>query len=186
MIASSTSAPMAIVSPPMVIVFKVTPNARSARTAATSENGMAAREMNVARTFIRNTSRMIATSTPPSRRAAVTFSIATEMKSACRKMCRSTFRPFGNVGSSSSSAASSRRVSSSVLASGCFITARMTAGWPLALPSPRLSRGPIFTSASWPTVSGWPSRTATTVLATSSVSRARPTARSRYSCPPST
>ena len=41
MIASSTSAPMAIAMPPSVIVLMFAPNARSARTAAASDSGIA-------------------------------------------------------------------------------------------------------------------------------------------------
>ncbi len=81
MMASSTSAPMAMVSPPIVIVLSVTPNALSASTAATSDTGMAVSEMTVARRFIRKTSRMTATRMAPSRSATDTLRTATEMKS---------------------------------------------------------------------------------------------------------
>ena len=49
MIASSTSAPIAIVKPPSVIVLSVPPNSEITTTPATSESGMATAEMKVVR-----------------------------------------------------------------------------------------------------------------------------------------
>ena len=53
MIASSTSAPMAIAMPPSVIVLIVAPNARSTRIAAASDSGIAVSVMAAARRFAR-------------------------------------------------------------------------------------------------------------------------------------
>ena len=69
MIASSTSAPMAIAMPPSVIVLMPTPNARSASTAAASDSGIAVSVMAPARRFARNSSTITMTRMPPSRSA---------------------------------------------------------------------------------------------------------------------
>ena len=128
MIASSTSAPMAIVKPPSVIVFSVPPNSDMVRTPTTSERGMATAEMSVVRRLPRKRNRMISTRIAPSRRATETLWMATSMKSACRKFSFSMTTPAGSVFSTWARTPSSVRVSSSVLASGCFWTLRMTAG----------------------------------------------------------
>ena len=54
MIASSTSAPMAIAMPPSVIVLMVAPNARSTSTAAASDSGIAVSVIAAARRLARN------------------------------------------------------------------------------------------------------------------------------------
>ena len=120
MIASSTSAPIAIAIPPSVIVLMVPPSARSVITASASERGMASTEIAVVRAFHRKRKRMATTSRAPSRSAVTTLSTASEMKSACRKMPRSNETPPGSEGSIRSSSVSILRVSSSVLAPGCF------------------------------------------------------------------
>ena len=57
MIASSTSAPMAIASPPSVMLLMDRPASRRPRTAATSDSGMAMSVMPAARMLARNTHR---------------------------------------------------------------------------------------------------------------------------------
>ena len=56
MIASSTSAPMAMAMPPSVIVLIVAPNARSTSTAAASDSGIAVSVIAAARRLARNSS----------------------------------------------------------------------------------------------------------------------------------
>gem|GEM_PF-6409079 len=128
MIASSTRAPIAMAIPPSVMVFTVPPRARIVMTASASDRGMATTEISVVRTFHRKSSRMAITKNAPSRSAMMTFSTASEMKSAWRKMSRSKVIPSGSSASIRSSSASTRSVSSSVLAPACFWTDRMTAG----------------------------------------------------------
>ena len=82
--------------PPSVIVLMPAPNARSARTAAASDSGMAVKVIALALEFARNRKTMMTTRTPPSRRARNTFATATSMKSACRKMRRSIDIPAGS------------------------------------------------------------------------------------------
>ena len=82
MIASSTSAPIAMAMPPSVIVLMVAPKARSTRMAAASDSGIAVSVMAAARTLARNSRTTTMTRNPPSRRAFRTLSTATSMKSA--------------------------------------------------------------------------------------------------------
>ncbi len=73
---------MAIAMPPSVIVLMLAPKARSARTAAASESGIAVSVMALALRFERNSSTITTTRMPPSRSAFTTLSTATSMKSA--------------------------------------------------------------------------------------------------------
>ena len=73
MMASSTSAPIAIVNPPRVIVLTVAPKAEIASTPATSDSGIASAEITVARMLPRKKNRMMITSTAPSRMATETL-----------------------------------------------------------------------------------------------------------------
>jgi len=82
MMASSTSAPMAIARPPSVMVLMPMPNARIVNTAAASDNGIAVSVIAAARALARNSRTTRMTRIPPSRRARTTLSIATSMKSA--------------------------------------------------------------------------------------------------------
>ena len=136
MIASSTRAPIAIAMPPSVMVFTVPPRTRIAMIANASERGIATTEISVVRTFHRNSSRMAITKKAPSRKAWITFSTASEIKSACRKIFRSSVIPSGSSPAISSSSASILRVSSSVLAPACFWIDRMTPGSPFTDPVP--------------------------------------------------
>ena len=119
---------MAMVKPPRVMVLRVAPKSDRMRTPDTRERGMATAEMSVARTLPRNRKRTTSTRMAPSRSARVTLRMATSMKSAWRKFSFSITTPGGSARATPSSAASMRRVSSSVLAPGCFWTERMTAG----------------------------------------------------------
>ncbi len=82
MIASSTSAPMAMVKPPSVIVSSVAPNSDRTAMPATSDSGMASAETSVPRRLPRNRNSTISTSNAPSRSASETLRTATSMKSA--------------------------------------------------------------------------------------------------------
>ena len=66
MMASSTSSPMAIASPPRLMLLIVRPKRSIAMTAATSDSGNASSVMTAARTFIRNTTTTRMTRTAPS------------------------------------------------------------------------------------------------------------------------
>jgi hypothetical protein len=97
-IASSTSAPIAIAIPPSVIVFTVIPSSCMAKIATTSDSGMATSEIAVARRFHRKRKRTMTTSTAPSRSAVTTFPMATEMKSDCPEELRVDCHPLGQHG----------------------------------------------------------------------------------------
>ena len=117
-----------MVRPPSVIVLMVMPSSEMTVTPATSESGIARAEMRVVRTLPRKRARTKTTKNAPSRSARVTLSIATSMKSACRKFSFSSTTPSGSEASSRSMTLSIFRVSSRVLALGCFCTDRMIAG----------------------------------------------------------
>ena len=119
---------MAMVKPPRVMVLRVPPKAEMTRTPATSERGMARAEIKVARRLPRKRKSTISTRKAPSRSAIDTLRTATEMKSACRKFWVSIFTPAGNAFARSASTRSVSRVSSRVLAPGCFWTLKTTAG----------------------------------------------------------
>ncbi len=82
MMASSTSAPRAIASPPRVMVLMVAPSALSTRMALMMDSGRASRVMAVERSDSRKAKTMMTTSTAPSRKAASRLSMALLMKSA--------------------------------------------------------------------------------------------------------
>ena len=161
MMASSTSTPTAIASPPSVIVLTAMPKAAIAMIATASESGIATTEIAVVCHRPRNASRTITTSTAPSRKANVTFRTATLMKSACRNRSVSMVMPGGRVRFRSVKAASIRPVSSKVLAPGCFCTAITTPGSALIDPVPIFGAAPIRTVATCPISTGDPPRTAT-------------------------
>ena len=95
-------------------------------------------------------------------------------------------RPAGSAAPRRSSASSICAVSSSVLAPGCFCTERITAGRSGTRPCRAAARRPRPRSPRRRRGSAAPSRARTTAAATSSGWRARPSPRTRYSCPPST
>ncbi len=131
MMASSTSAPSAMAMPPRVMVLMVPPVAFMARMATTSDRGMAIRVINVERTLTRKTNTIAMTRMAPSRSASSRLSMETEMKSAWRNSPVSICMPSGSEAWISASTASRRRVSSSVLAVGCFWMPTITASFPL-------------------------------------------------------
>ena len=94
------------------------------------EIGIAASEIAVARTFIRNTNSTIATTTAASTSTRCTLPIEVSMKVACRNWMLVADTPGGSVFWISASAASIRRVSETVSAFGCFWIPMMTAGSP--------------------------------------------------------
>jgi len=91
--------------------------------------------------------------------------------------------PVGRVGWIPASSRSIRRVKSRVFAPGCFWTASTTPGFPSTDPSPYFGAGPTTTSATCPSSTGTPPRTATTVRATSAALWIRPMPRMTYSWP---
>ena len=186
MIASSTSAPMAIARPPSVMVLIVASNPRSTSTAAASDSGIAVRVMAAARRLARNSTTITTTSKPPYRSASMTFATATSMKSDCRKIRRSITMPRGSSCCRASSSRSSRAVTSTVLVPGCFCTPTITAGLPFRDPSPRLSAAPSRTSAMSRISTDRSPRRAMTLSPISSGVRARPMVCRTYSCGPST
>ncbi len=186
MMASSTNAPIAIVRPPSVMVLMVPPKAETTMIPASSANGMASAEINVVRQEPRKRKRMMTTRMAPSRSATVTLRSAMVMKSAWRKFSFSITTPAGSALPMRSSASSMVVVSSRVLAPGCFCTERITAGFVLYEAVPRAGSGPQATFATSPMRIGAPLVARTTVEATSSGWRARPTPRTRYSWPDST
>ena len=150
------------------MVLIVPPKSEMVRMPASSESGMASAEMAVVRTLPRNRNRMISTRIAPSRRAAVTFSIATSMKSAWRKFSFSMVTPSGRLRASRASAWSIWRVRASVLAPGCFWTLRMTAGLRLVGGGSTLGLGADAERCRGrPTVIGTPPSTRTTAEARS-------------------
>ena len=183
--ASSTRAPIAIAIPPSVIVLMEIPVSLNAKIAVAKESGIARTEMSVLRPLHRKRKRISTTRMAPSLSAPRTFSIATSMKLACRKIPRLISRPGGSSLSICSSVASIRFVSWRVFVSGCFWMERMTASTAFAEPRPSGVPAPIRTSATSPISTGTPPRTVMTVAAMSSSPRTRPVPRMRYSCPPS-
>ncbi|MNX72516.1 hypothetical protein D3C86_1038720 [compost metagenome] len=82
--ASSTSSPMAIASPPRVMVLTEIPKAFMNRKVTTNERGMAVRVMKVVRKFNRKRKSTISTRIAPSRRASSTLATDASMKCAWR------------------------------------------------------------------------------------------------------
>ena len=154
-----------------------------ARIATTSESGMASTEMLVARTSPRKRKRITTTRMAPSRRASITFATARRMKLDWRKSSVWRRMPSGSVRWIASSSPSMRSVSSKVLAPGCFCTESTTPDVAFTEPSPTFGAAPIATSATWPSSTGTPSWTVTTVCAISSTPRARPMPRITTSWP---
>ena len=70
---------MATAIPPSVIVLIDRSNTAKTSAVMRIESGIAVSVMNVVRTFIRNRKRITTTSSPPSRSASATFSIARSM-----------------------------------------------------------------------------------------------------------
>ena len=64
--ASSTSDPMAMAIPPMLMVLIVRPMNLSVSIETSSDSGIVTREMSVVRTFIRKRNSTMMTNTPPS------------------------------------------------------------------------------------------------------------------------
>jgi hypothetical protein len=143
------------------MVLMLTPKALIASSAATRDNGMAIRLTRVARRLTRKAKTMSTTSSAPSRSAASRLSMASPMKSAWRKTWVSMCMPSGSVAWMSASTSSMARVSVRVFAPGCFWMPITTAGWPFAAATPRLSAGPMRTSAMCLTSTGSAPRMAT-------------------------
>ena len=84
MMASSTSAPMAMAMPPRLMVFSSYPNAQSTMMLAIRDNGMANTEINVVRQFMRNNNRTSVTKKAPSNKVRWRLLMLASMKSDCR------------------------------------------------------------------------------------------------------
>ena len=120
------------------MVLTPSPSHSITTTAAIRDSGIAARLMSVVLKFQRNRKSTTVTMTAPSARADWTFQTARRMKSACWKAFVSIRTSGGRVGARAARVSSMRRVTSRVLAWGCFWIVATTAGRPLKLPSPRL------------------------------------------------
>ena len=97
MIASSTRAPIAMAIPPSVIVLIDAPSSFITKMEVINESGMATIVITVARRLARKRRTMSTTSRAPSPSAETTLSMATWMKSACRKMWRWISMPAGKA-----------------------------------------------------------------------------------------
>jgi len=133
--------------PPRVIVFTESPKSSKTIAVTRKDSGMAVSVMAVMRRFARKSSRMTVTRMLPYLSLPLTPAIETSMKSDCLKISGFTSTPFGSVRWISAMAASTRSVSATVSVPGCFWIDITTAGLAMKEPSPRLVRGPIFTSA---------------------------------------
>ena len=117
MMASSTTSPSAIASPPNVRVLMPKPRYSSARMAASSESGMAVREMAAARASARKSSSTTATSTAPSSSDVVMLRSARSMNSDGRNKAGCSSRPADSIaGRRRARAASTRAATTLVLA----------------------------------------------------------------------
>mgnify|MGYP003340467546 CR=1 FL=1 len=117
MMASSTTTPMATARPPSVIVFNVTPSRSSAITAASSESGMAVKEISAVRQSSRNRNKITPTNAAPSSSDLLMLWIACSMNVAGRCRCGTYFTPAASrLGRNSSSATSTSSVASIVFA----------------------------------------------------------------------
>ena len=181
--ASSTSSPMAIASPPRVIVLIDSPSSLNTSTAASSDSGIATSEMAVVRTFSRNANSTTATRIAPSRRASPTLPSAASMKSAWRNRKRGAAMPGGRLPDTSASTASTARVRAMLSMPGCFCTDKITAGLPSKPAPPRATAGAKPTSATCDRRTGTPRGAPTGRLARSSMRRLRPMPRISHSCP---
>lgn len=146
MIASSTSAPIAIAIPPRLIVLIVRPNHFKVRIAIISEIGIAIIEIAVARQFIRKTNRIIITNNEPSIRVLLILLMEASIKSACLNMFVLIFTSSGNHFLRSRMVLSIFSVSSIVFVDGCFITVITIAGLPFTEASPIFVDEPILIS----------------------------------------
>ena len=151
--ASSTSSPIATAIPPRVITLidssvpVITPMSLNVRTVIASDSGMALREMNVVRTFIRNRNSTISTRTAPTTSASPTLYTPRSMNSRSSYRLVSNTTSAGSDGSTSANAPLTRSVRSRVSVCGCLVTVMATPGCPLMLASPRFTCAPSATRA---------------------------------------
>ena len=157
-IASSTSEPIAIAIPPMLIVFMLIPLIRSTMMVIRSDSGMVTSEISVVLTFIRNRKSTRITNSAPSISACRILPIEASMKSLWRKMSVLTCTSDGSVFAISAILASRASVRSLVETLGCLVTVSRTPGLPSMDAVPvRGSWGPVRTSAMSRRVIGRPS-----------------------------
>ena len=146
--ASSTSEPMAMASPPKLIVLIVRPSPWRVRMATSKDRGRATSEIIVVRTFIKKKKSTTTTKIAPSNNACCMLEIELSIKRDWRNMSEEIFTSDGNVFCRSTMAWSSLSVSSSVFVFGCFVMVTSTAGFALSEASPSFgSFGPICTVA---------------------------------------
>ena len=129
--ASSTISPMAIASPPSVMVLIDRPAKWKTMAAVRIDTGIAVSEITVVRTFSRKAKRTTATTAVASSSTVRTLPIEVSMKLAWRNRMLSARMPEGSVRDRSASAASTSRVRRTVSMSGCFSTEMITDGLPI-------------------------------------------------------
>ena len=166
MIASSTTSPSAMTRPAIIITLIVAPDQSSIRPAPSSDSGIATRLIVACRQSRVKRNSTAATSAQPIISARVRLSIERSMKVAGRKMVVSTFTSL-RPGFSSANAASTARVSSSVLAVGCFSTISMMPGPSSMMALPIGALKPSTTRATSPILTGASPACLTTACASS-------------------
>ncbi len=153
--ASSTTAPIAMTKPAKTMVFIDTPVAAITQPAVSRDRGMAAVAINAARHSYKNRIITKITNTHPSSSALDRLSMESSIKVAGRNICVSSSTP-GKPGFISSSAASTPSVTAKVLPHGNFSTININPGPSLITASPMGAWGPKTISATSPNKMGWP------------------------------
>jgi hypothetical protein len=118
--ASSTNSPIAIASPPSVIVLIDNPSHLKTSIAIRIDSGMAVSEISIVRRLPRKKNSTAATRQPAISSLSCRLPIDDSMKSAWRKITCGAVMPCGTLPLRSTSAASMRLVRSTVSAVGCF------------------------------------------------------------------
>ncbi len=135
MMASSTTAPRAMMSPANVMVLTVSPRQCSTSSVAINDSGIVSMLISATRHSKRKRARMTTTSTNPRISAWVRLWIEAWMKLACWKIVVSNWTP-GRPGSRVRMASSTPRVISTVFAHGSFSTTSSRPGSSLMTASP--------------------------------------------------
>ena len=164
MTASSTTTPSATTSPPRLIVFSDRPQALRIHTVASSETGMALKEMKAPRQSRSVTSNSTTTSTAPIRSELRSLAMALSMKLAGRSSagwyCTSC---CASAGARTSSRCSRSRVTSRVLAPNCVEVSTRIPGRPPMMASPKRGPAPSRICATSSRRTGTPPRVVTSV-----------------------
>ena len=149
------------------MVLIVSPIQYSTTIVAVSDNGMAVKLITAVRQSYRNRTSTITTRMQPVSSADVRFLIDRSIKVAGRKIV-GTISTSLSPGFMAARASSTLRVTSSILAAGCFSTISNRPTPSLMMASPIIGGDPILTSATSPRCRADPSRNETTVRARSS------------------